>query len=72
MYGDSPIVTNPNAATGAERLLGNLVNLVTGSVPGTTFLTLGADAFGVWGIFQALQSITDTEVVANPFHPCNQ
>jgi len=67
LYGDSPIITRPNPATGAERLLGNLVNLVTGSVPGTTFLTLGKDAFGVWGVFQALQTITDTEVVANPF-----
>lgn len=67
LYGDSPIITNPNATTGAERLLGNLVNLVTGSVPGTTFLTLGKDAFGVWGVFEALQTITDTEVVANPF-----
>jgi type II secretory pathway component GspD/PulD (secretin) len=28
---------------------------------------LGNDAFGVWGVFQALQTVTDTEVVANPF-----
>ncbi len=67
MYGTSTIVTNPDATTGAQRLLGNLINLVQGSVPGTSFLTLGRDAFGVWGAFQALQSITDTEVVANPF-----
>lgn len=67
LYGDAPIITNPSATTGAERLLGNLVNLVTGSVPGTSFLTLGRDTFGVWGVFQALQTITDTEVVANPF-----
>ena len=68
MFGDSPVVTRPgNAVTGAERLLGNLVNLVIGAVPGTTFLTLGKDAFGVWGAFQALQTITDAEVVSNPF-----
>jgi general secretion pathway protein D len=48
-------------------LLGNLVNLVTGAVPGTSILTLGQDAFGVWGIFQALQTITDAEVISNPF-----
>lgn len=72
LYGDSTLVTRPdtepvNTTTGAQRLLGNLVNLVTGAVPGTTFLTLGRDAFGVWGAFQALQSITDAEVVSNPF-----
>jgi general secretion pathway protein D len=67
LYGDAPIITNPTATTGAQRLLGNLINLVTGSVPGTSFLSLGADAFGVWGVFQALQTITDTEVVSNPF-----
>ncbi len=67
LYGDAPIITNNAATTGAQRLLGNLVNLVTGSVAGTSFLTLGADAYGVWGVFQALQSITDTEVIANPF-----
>ena len=67
LYGDAPIITRPNALTGAERLLGNLINLVTGSVPGTSFLSLGADAFGVWGVFQALQSVTDAEIVSNPF-----
>ena len=67
LYGTSPLVTNPTATTGAQRLLGNLVNLVIGSSAGTSFLTLGNDIFGVWGVFQALESITDTEVVANPF-----
>jgi general secretion pathway protein D len=67
LYGTSPLVTNTDATTGAERLLGNLINLVQGSVPGTTFLSLGRDAFGVWGAFQVLQTVTDTEVVANPF-----
>jgi len=67
LYGTSNIVTNPNPSTGTERLLGNLIGLVTGAIPGTSLLTLGADAFGVWGIFQALQTITDAEVVSNPF-----
>lgn len=67
LYGTSTVVTNPNPSTGTERLLGNLINLATGASVGTSLLTLGADSFGVWGILQALQSVTDTEVVANPF-----
>lgn len=67
LYGTSGIVTNPDPTTGADRLLGNLINLVTGAIPGTSLLTLGKDAFGVWGIFQALQTVLDTEVVSNPF-----
>ena len=71
LYGTEKVVTNPDTnpdpTTGTERLLGNLINLVTGAVPGTSLLTLGRDAFGVWGIFQALQTITDAEVVSNPF-----
>lgn len=67
LYGTSTVVTNPNPSTGTERLLGNLISLVTGAIPGTSLLTLGADAFGVWGIFEALQTVTDAEVVSNPF-----
>lgn len=67
LYGTSTVVTNPNPSTGAQRLLGNLINLVTGATAGTSLLTLGTDVNGVWGICQALQSVTDTEVVANPF-----
>lgn len=68
LYGTSTIVTNPDPlSTGTNKLLGNLINLVTGAVAGTSVLSLGADAFGVWGIFQALQKVTDVEVVSNPF-----
>lgn len=71
LYTTSSIVSNPDTtsgpSSGTNRLLGNLVNLVTGAVPGTSLLTLGQDAFGVWGIFQALQTVTDAEVVSNPF-----
>ena len=67
LYTDSSIVTNADPTTGTNRLLGNLINLVTGAVPGTSLLTLGQDAFGVWGIFQALQTVTDAEVISNPF-----
>ena len=67
LYGTSTIVSNPDPSTGTNKLLGNLINLVTGAIPGTSLLTLGADAFGVWGIFEALQTVTDVEVVSNPF-----
>lgn len=62
-----PVVENLNG-DGATRLLGNLVNLATTTVnPGATFLTLGSDAFGVWGILKVLQSYAKVCVIANPF-----
>lgn len=62
------IVENPSpTATGAERLLGNLINLAVGAQPGNTIISLGTDVFGVWGIFQALETLTSLKVVANPF-----
>lgn len=67
LYGSTGIQTRPNAENGAERLLGNLINLVSGAIAGTSLLTLGSDTFGVWGIFEALQLITSVEVVSNPF-----
>lgn len=75
-----PIVTNPNEPTtatpainGANRLLGNLINLanrVNGVSPfgiGTTLVTLGQDMFGFWGLLRALETYTRVSVVANPF-----
>jgi general secretion pathway protein D len=70
LYTTSSIVTQPGSApnvNGVDRLLGNLLNLVTGAAPGTTLIQLGADALGIWGIFQALQTITDAEILSNPF-----
>lgn len=63
----APVVENTNATLGVQRLLGNLVSLANTAVQGNTLLTLGADAFGVWGIFNILQTITDATVVSNPF-----
>lgn len=60
------IVENPNG-DGVTRLLGNLINLVSGAQPGNTIISMGADAFGVWGIFQALSTLTSLQVVSNPF-----
>lgn len=74
--GVSAIVENPNPTTptdtdsgGATRLLGNLVRLAAGAAgeAGSTFLTLGSDCYGVWGIFRVLQSFARTNIISNPF-----
>ena len=64
---DSPVIENPNL-TGASRLLGDLINLATlsGNL-GSTLLTLGSDAFGVWGLFKILEQHAKTSVISNPF-----
>ena len=66
--GGSPsgIVTNPTGS-GVDRLLGNLINLVTQAPVGNTIVTFGQDLFGVWGLFQALRTITNVQVISNPF-----
>ncbi len=66
MYGTSGIQTS-SAGGGANLLLGNLINLAVGASPGNTLVSLGQDLYGVWGLLQALQSVTNTQVVANPF-----
>lgn len=60
------IVTNPNDG-GILRLLGDLISLAAGNDAGNTLVSLG-DSFGVWAIFQALDSITSSDVIANPFY----
>ena len=71
--GVASIVENPSSTTedsgGATRLLGNLVKLAAGaaSESGATFLTLGSDCYGVWGIFRVLQSFARTNIISNPF-----
>lgn len=60
------IVQNPNGP-GVDRLLGNLINLVVGAPAGNTIVTLGQDVFGVWGVLQALETISNTQILANPF-----
>ncbi len=62
------IVPNTQQSSfGVTRLLGDLVSLAQGAISGNTVLTLGSDSFGIWGIFQALQTITNTQIVSNPF-----
>ncbi|MCK5633191.1 hypothetical protein KAH94_05545, partial [bacterium] len=60
------IVTNENES-GAKRLLGDLISLVTGSSAGNTVLSLGSDNYGVWGIFDALKTVSNLQVISNPF-----
>lgn len=63
----SPIVQNPNG-NGATRLLGDLVNLVSNIVtPGSTVVTFGSDAYGVWGLLRVLETLTKVSVIANPY-----
>lgn len=59
------VVQNTNG-NGVFRLLGNLLNLVNFAVPGNTIISLG-DSLSVWGILQALQSITTSQILSNPF-----
>ena len=58
---DSNISTIPN------RLMGNLLDLVSGLGAGNTIITLGRDIYGVWGIMQLLETFVAAETVANPF-----
>jgi len=64
----SGIVENTKATlSGAQRLLGDLISLVTGKPAGNTVLSLGSDRFGVWGIFGMLKTIANTQIISNPF-----
>jgi len=64
----APIQQNYNAtAPGVQRLLGNLLNLVVGAPAGNTIITLGEDINGVWGIMQMLETVSNVQLVSNPF-----
>lgn len=66
LFGTGQIVTNPNG-NGVDRLLGNLLNLVSsGIAAGNTIISLG-DSLNVWAIIQALQTASNVQVLANPF-----
>jgi len=65
--GTSKIVENESATQGVNRLLGDILKTVVGASAGNTILALGQDDFGVWGVFQALQTFADAEVISNPF-----
>ena len=66
LFGNSSVVENPNGP-GINRLLGNLLNLVsTGVTAGNTILSLG-DSLSTWAIIQALETASNVQVLANPF-----
>ena len=67
LAGTNSSVVENSSGTGATRLLGDLINLASLSSVGSTLLTLGADIYGVWGIFTILEQYAKTSVVANPF-----
>lgn len=66
LFGTGTVQTNPNGA-GIDRLLGNLLNLVSsGIAAGNTIISLG-DSLNVWAIVSALQTASNVQVLANPF-----
>ncbi len=56
-----------NGVSGSRRLLADLVDLATRAGAGNTVLTLGEDLLGVWGIFRALQTVSNAQIISNPF-----
>lgn len=71
LYGTTGIQLAPDgtrgASNGANRLLANLINLAIGASAGNAVVSLGSDAYGVWGLLQALQSVSNTQIIATPF-----
>lgn len=66
LFGTEGIVESNNG-NGVNRLLGNLLDLVSfGVTPGNTIVSLG-DSLSVWAIIQALQTASNVQVLANPF-----
>ncbi len=66
LFGNRSVVENING-NGVNRLLGNLLNLVsTGIAAGNTIISLG-DSLNVWAIAQALQTESNVQVLSNPF-----
>lgn len=55
--------------SGPKRLLGNLLNLVSGDVPaaGSTIVSLGKDEHGVWGLVKMLETQVNAKIINNPF-----
>ena len=55
--------------SGPKRLLGNLLNLVTGDTAGagTTIISLGKDDHGVWGLVKMLMTEVSAKIINNPF-----
>lgn len=57
-----------SSGSGVTRLLADMINLISGGdAAGSTILSLGSDKYGVWGIFKILETVTNTQVISNPF-----
>ncbi|RTL07203.1 hypothetical protein EKK58_03440 [Candidatus Dependentiae bacterium] len=67
LFQSSKIQENSGDVSGVNRLLGNLLQVVQGAASGNTIISLGSDLYNVWGVFQALQKVANTNTVANPF-----
>lgn len=67
LFQSSKIQENTGDVSGVNRLLGNLLQVVQGAASGNTIVSLGSDLYNVWGVFQALQQVANTNTVANPF-----
>jgi general secretion pathway protein D len=59
--------TSSSELTVPDRLMGNLLDLVTALEAGNTIISLGRDLFGVWGLVRMLETFIASETVANPF-----
>ncbi|MGB8468116.1 MAG: secretin N-terminal domain-containing protein [Candidatus Babeliales bacterium] len=58
----------PLVDTTTNSLRANLVSLAANEGPGVTVLTVGnSTTNGVWAIFEALQTLSSTTILANPF-----
>jgi general secretion pathway protein D len=69
LNGSSPgAVVENTTGPGATRLLGDLITLASGITSiGSTVVSLGSDAFGVWGMLNMLETHARTTLLANPF-----
>lgn len=69
LNGSSPgAVVENTTGGGATRLLGDLITLASGiNSIGSTVVSLGSDAFGIWGMLNMLQTHARTTLIANPF-----
>ncbi len=65
----SAMLGQPQTDTGTGSLLGNLLGLATGAtnLAGTTLLSVGSAAGGIWGLLKILQTYTDTHIIQTPF-----
>lgn len=69
VVGNYPKGVTGEATGGPQRLLGNLLQLVTGATVsgGTTVVSLGSDPNGVWGLIKLLVTQTKAKIISNPY-----